>query len=42
MFRAGLHKWAIEYLLNYPNEEVRKFGEIYKDYYVTYKTQIPV
>jgi hypothetical protein len=42
MFRSGLHRYAIEYLLNFPDDDVRRFGELYKDFFMTYKAKIPI
>lgn len=42
MFRSGAHELAIEFLTRKDNvEEVRRFGELYKEYFVDHAQSIP-
>jgi hypothetical protein len=42
MFRSGLHTEAIEYLRRSNHEDVKRFGEIYNEYFVRFNCSVPI
>lgn len=41
MFRTGAHKTAIQYLAQFNNDKIKRFSELYNEYFEKHRQSLP-